>query len=115
MPKKLNWSDKMDQKIIQARVERKSWTNIGKEMGLCHWTVVNRAKELEIWEPGGFRPEPEPRLDMNRPPLPAGHPTTWGLLTDGTSLAGTAYPMPGPGPGPGPRENHRHDTDPLFS
>ena len=30
----------------------------------------------------------------DRPALPAGHPDTWGTLTDGTMLEGSAYPIP---------------------
>ncbi len=29
-----------------------------------------------------------------RPTLPAGHPLSWGLLTDGTALDGSEYPYP---------------------
>ena len=31
---------------------------------------------------------------MDRPSLPAGHPITWRLLTDGTSLQDSPYPYP---------------------
>ena len=30
----------------------------------------------------------------DRPPLPAGHPLTWSILTDGTPLSGSEYPFP---------------------
>ena len=30
----------------------------------------------------------------DRPPLPSGHPTTWGLITSGTVLECSAYPYP---------------------
>lgn len=30
----------------------------------------------------------------DRPPLPAGHPISWGMLTDGTALDGADYPFP---------------------
>jgi hypothetical protein len=32
--------------------------------------------------------------DMDRPPLPAGHPVSWGVLTENTVLEGVAYPLP---------------------
>ncbi len=35
------------------------------------------------------RPGPQ-----DRPPLPAGHPVTWGLLVAGTTLEGMGYPHP---------------------
>lgn len=34
-----------------------------------------------------------PALD-ERPPLPAGHPVAWGVLTEHTVLEGTPYPFP---------------------
>lgn len=30
----------------------------------------------------------------DRPPLPAGHPLTWGLITRGTTLEEAPYPFP---------------------
>lgn len=30
----------------------------------------------------------------NRPPLPAGHPMSWGLINQGTTLESAAYPFP---------------------
>ena len=30
----------------------------------------------------------------DRPPMPAGHPVTWGLLVNGTVLQGQDYPYP---------------------
>lgn len=30
----------------------------------------------------------------DRPPLPAGHPVSWDVITKGTVLEGTAYPAP---------------------
>ncbi len=30
----------------------------------------------------------------DRPALPAGHPLSWGLLTDGTVLENSEYPFP---------------------
>lgn len=30
----------------------------------------------------------------DRPALPAGHPVSWGLLTDGTVLENSEYPYP---------------------
>ncbi len=32
--------------------------------------------------------------DQERDPLPAGHPATWGLLTNGTCLEGAPYVIP---------------------
>lgn len=49
---------------------------------------------------GSARPEP-------RPPLPAGHPLSWGILTRGTMLDGVAWPgTPTAHATPGGREPH---------
>ncbi len=32
--------------------------------------------------------------EAERPALQAGHPVTWQILTQGTLLEGTAYPLP---------------------
>lgn len=31
---------------------------------------------------------------LDRPPLPAGHPVSWGAITDGTVLDQSCYPFP---------------------
>jgi len=36
----------------------------------------------------------QPVDDRERPPLPSGHPTAWQILTKGTLLEGTVYPLP---------------------
>ena len=41
--------------------------------------------------PREFVPRPE---DPSRDPLPAGHPRSWGVITSGTLLEDTPYPLP---------------------
>ena len=49
------------------------------------------------------RPEP-------RPPLPAGHPVSWSILTCGTVLDGTPWPgAPMTRAAPSPGEWNRHE------
>lgn len=55
-------------------------------------------------DPAPVRRDPPPRAVVHavrgrpgpddRPPLPPGHPETWGLITAGTCTAGTPYPFP---------------------
>ena len=52
------------------------------------------AQPLPPWRiPGPYRICGRPGQN-DRPPLPAGHPVCWGLLTDGTVLDGAEYPYP---------------------
>ena len=51
------------------------------------------AAKLSSRPPGSYRILGRPALD-ERPPLPAGHPLSWGLLTNDTPLHGSAYPYP---------------------
>jgi hypothetical protein len=86
------WSPEMDNRLRHLRGAGESWDAIAAMMGLTRWTTIERGRRL-----GARRPPPPPRPvgeDPNRPPLPAGHPVTWGLLTDGTLLDGAAYPYP---------------------
>ena len=44
--------------------------------------------------------EPAHSKPNARPPLPAGHPESWGLITQGTCLDGVPWPGPAPGAQP---------------
>lgn len=86
------WTPAMDARLRGMRAEGLSWDAIAARMGTTRWTTIERGRRI-----GARRPPPLPREaaeDMSRPPLPAGHPRTWGLLTDGTVLDGAAYPYP---------------------
>lgn len=92
MGKKLIWTQGQDAQLRRLRAEGISWDAIATTMGLARWTVIERGRRI-----GARRPPPElvrrPE-DRTREPLPAGHPRTWGVLTAGTVLAGTPYPLP---------------------
>jgi hypothetical protein len=86
------WSPEMDQRLTALRGSGESWDAIALTLGLTRWTTIERGRRL-----GARRPPPKPQPpaeDPNRPPLPAGHPQTWGLLTAGTLLDGAPYPFP---------------------
>jgi hypothetical protein len=61
-----------------------SWAAISRALGLSRNTVIERGRRLRaaapvrVAVPVAERPEID---DPNRPPLAAGHPLTWGLLT----------------------------------
>ena len=94
MPKKITWTEVQDTKIKRMRAENASWDCIAMAVGVTRWTVIERGRRLGArLPPPDYVPPPE---DPERPPLPSGHPRTWGAITLGTSLEGIAYPIPAP-------------------
>jgi len=91
MPQKLHWSEAADTILRRARAEGHSWDSIAALLGVSRWTAIHRGQRI-----GARRPPPDfiPKPDLSRPPLPAGHPCSWGLLVAGTCLQGTPYPDP---------------------
>ncbi len=85
------WTSALDAKLLSLRSAGVAWCDIARELELGRYTVVERGRRL------GARRAPRPRLiveDRDRPPRPAGHPDSWGLITAGTVLDGQAYPYP---------------------
>jgi len=92
LPQKLRWTDAQDTQIRRLRSEGASWDGIAAVLGLSRWTVIERGRRIGARSPPReFVPPPE---DPNRDPLPAGHPRSWDVLTDGTVLEGVPYPLP---------------------
>lgn len=92
MPKKLTWTEAQDTQIRRLRMEGASWDAVAAVLGLSRWTVIDRGRRIGArTPPREFVPPPE---DPGRDPLPAGHPRTWGALTEGTVLADAPYPLP---------------------
>ena len=92
MPKKLVWTAAQDTQIRRLRAEGASWDTVATILGLARWTVIDRGRRI-----GALRPQRQsvlPQDDLARDPLPAGHPRSWGVLTAGTVLEGTPYPLP---------------------
>ena len=92
MPKKIIWTDAQDTQIRRLRTEGASWDTIAAILGLSRWTVIERGRRIDARPPPReFVPPPE---DPARDPLPAGHPRSWDVLTAGTVLESTPYPLP---------------------
>ena len=91
MPQKLHWSEATDTVLRRARAEGHTWDSIAELLGVSRWTVIDRGRRI-----GARRPPPDftPKPDLFRPPLPAGHPHSWGLINQGTCLHGVRYPPP---------------------
>jgi hypothetical protein len=92
MPKKFIWTAAQDSQIRRLRMEGAAWDTIAAVLGLNRWAVIERGRRIRA------RPAPRefvpPLEDPARDPLPAGHPRSWGVLTAGTVLENTPYPLP---------------------
>lgn len=92
MPKKFAWTDAQDAQIRRLRAEGASWDAIAAVLGLSRWAIMDRGRRI------GARPPPRefvpPAEDPDREPQPAGHPRSWGVITAGTVLEDTPYPLP---------------------
>ena len=86
------WTAALDAKLLGLRASGAAWGDIAREFETGRYTVVERGRRL------GARKTPRARPvvleDRDRPPRPAGHPDSWGLITAGTVLEGQAYPYP---------------------
>ena len=87
---RLEWSEGRDAWLRRLRLEGRGWAEIGAELGVTPDMARERGRRI-----GTCAPAPQARAmaeDPHRPPLPAGHPRAWGLLTAGTVLDGTGWP-----------------------
>ena len=89
MPHARVWTQAADAVICDMRRGGFSWAEIGRVLCLSRNTVIERGRRLRAEAPPRVSLPVAPPLvsdDPNRGPLAAGHPLTWGLLTD------AAYP-----------------------
>ena len=94
MPKKIEWTEAQDLTIRRMRAESATWDAIAHAIGVTRWTVIERGRRL-----GARLPPPDyepPAEDPERPPMPPGHPESWGAIIRGTCLEGMPYPIPMP-------------------
>ncbi|HET7884565.1 MAG TPA: AsnC family protein [Acetobacteraceae bacterium] len=92
MPTKLIWTDAQDTQIKRLRLEGASWDTIATTLGLSRWSVIERGRRINACQPPPTAVVPPE--DPRRPPLPPGHPKSWGVLTVGTVLENAPYPLP---------------------
>ncbi len=96
-PKKLFWTSDLDTAITTARKEGKTFDAIADLLKVSRTAVIARAKEIGIHDPkrqevlsseseDADPDEERPVSGMfDRPimePLPAGHPITWGAISN---------------------------------
>lgn len=92
MPKPLRWTEAQEATLRRMRAGGAAWATIAAALGVSRNAAAERAKILKIKME---RPELVPVEAPDRPPLPPGHPLSWGLLVADTILAGSAYTPPG--------------------
>jgi len=87
------WTEARDQQLRALRDGGMTWDAIACAMALGRNTVLERARKtgVRMWRQRAPAEVVEAR---DRPARPAGHPQTWGMITDGTVLEGEAYPFP---------------------
>ncbi len=92
MPKKIEWTAAQDMQIKRMRAEGGTWDAIAAALGVTRWTAIERGSRIGAQQPPpGFVPPPN---SLVREPLAAGDPRSWDVLTRGTLLEGTPYPLP---------------------
>jgi len=92
MPARFHWTNAQDTQIRRMRAEGASWDMIAATLDVSRWSVIERGRRI------GARLPPREHVgapeDPARDPLPPGHPRSWGVLTAGTVLENTPYPLP---------------------
>ena len=85
------WTAPTDFRLRRMRLEGESWEVIAEALAVTPEAASTRADRIAARCPSSGQAS---RQDPAREPLPAGHPAAWHVLTEGTWLAGSRYPMP---------------------
>lgn len=85
------WTAPSDSRLHRMRLEGASWDAIAEALAVSPEAVRARAERIGATRTAACLTVVE---DPAREPLPAGHSQAWGVLTQGTWLAGTRYPTP---------------------
>lgn len=93
---RMEWTEARDGILRRLRAEGTGWQAIATELGVT--PDVARERGRRIGAPAPRHTPSIPHEDPYRRPLPAGHPRSWGLLTEGTTLAGETWPGWNSGP-----------------
>ncbi len=87
---RLEWTEARDSVLRGMRAEGRTWQEIGADLGVTPDVARERGRRIGTLAAG--QAPNFPAEDPCRPPLPAGHPRSWGLLIENTVLAGTGWP-----------------------
>lgn len=85
MPLARDWTEAQNDTIISMRGAGETWKTIGLALGLSRNTVIERGRRLRAM-PDVVLPAPPPEPDDRAigpvTALPAGHPSTWDLISN---------------------------------
>ena len=84
------WTEAQDNMLRRLHSEGIGWEFISQWRDLPVHTCMDRARKIGLQRRRVTVVIYEP-VDDTRCPLPPGHPTTWGSLTNGTVLDGVSY------------------------
>jgi hypothetical protein len=96
MAQSITWTPVADLNLLEMRAAGLSWPIVARALQVGRSAAIERARSLGVVSKSRL-PQPTPRPAVpriDRPPLPAGHPLTWGAITDNTSASGIPYPLP---------------------
>lgn len=86
-----NWTAGFDFRLRRMRLEGASWGAIAQALTVSSEAARARASQIGArWLQAARSPHDDPA----REPLAAGDARAWEVLTAGTLLAGTRYPLP---------------------
>ncbi len=89
------WTAARDAHLLELRANGLPWHRIAIELLVGRNAAIERARRLGVQPVNRIQPVPRPeRARIDRATLPPGHPESWRAITDGTLLAGAAYPFP---------------------
>lgn len=92
--RKREWTAGQDDCIRVMRSVGATWQQIADVLKVPHQAVIDRGRAVLRAERGSVPREAEVAAEVReRGPLPAGHPVSWGILTRGTMLEGTKWPL----------------------
>ncbi len=93
MVAKVEWSAALDERLRALRQAGLGWTLVAEELRLGRYTVIERGRRIGARRPRRAAGDADADA-RDRTAWPPGHPVTWGVLTEGTVLAGQTYPYP---------------------
>lgn len=88
------WTAAADARLRRLRAEGRTWAEIAADLGVSRDMATERGRRIGARRPPADHAPTPASGDPARPPLPPGHPVSWGLLTRGTTLEGVPYPFP---------------------
>jgi hypothetical protein len=96
MAHSITWTPLADSNLMHMRAAGLPWPVVARQLQVGRSAVIEHARSLGVL-PKSRLPQPKAAplvARVDRAPLPAGHPLTWGAITAGTPSDNTPYPYP---------------------